>query len=259
MKNLIYQYWIGTPKKEVALSTANLKAYADRIGADHMFELNPPPVRAKHPQYYTAFGPVFDERFDEYDNILFCDCDIFAVEGLEENIFEQGIAGIGVVDEKHKEESHLTTTGHINHANDELWAKNGAKLGFNVKRNHKGHVKIFNSGVVYYTRESREYARENWIDFNRYIDAQNNVPRYYALDQNYLNAMLSISKFTVMHPGWNCFVHYDGQPGITGRRPVHDGRGYNPKLIHCQLRGADDKGEKWHHTIVNRPVEEWDV
>jgi len=263
MKNLIYQYWRGNLPPEAQASKKNISAWAEKIGAEHIFEINPKfDIPNPVPTHYAAFRPVFYEEFDEYDNILFLDCDIFTVEGLDVDIFSQGYEGIGIVDEPHKELSHLTTKSHLNTANDERWAscvKNN--LGKEVIRNKRGNVKIFNTGVVLYTRAAIEFARKNWISPNDYAAALSGIPKFYFLDQNYLIYNMIDAPYTVMDPSWNCFVHYDAdkEPDITGRRQVYDGRTKDAKLIHVQLRGADNKGEDWHYTIVNEPVEKWDV
>jgi lipopolysaccharide biosynthesis glycosyltransferase len=267
-KNLIYQYWSGNPPTEAAQSRKLIGEWADRIGAEHMFELNPvfknvPGGKLTIPNYYTAFRPLFDPEFDEYDNILFLDCDIFPVRDLDVDIFAQGYKGIGIVDEPHKEKIHQTTTSHLNSKNDEKWAKMvKEKWGKEVLRNDEGQVKIYNTGVVLYDRDARKNAQENWLPFQTYIDwcnGTNGLPTFYRIDQNYLITMMLISEYTVMDAGWNCFVHYNGDKDITGHRPVWDGRAQveEPKLVHVQLRGADDKNERWHDIVVNEPVEKW--
>ena len=272
-KNLIYQYWRGDPPPEAAASRKNISAWAERIGADYLFEDNPtfknipggPLSRPNYMNYYTAFRPVFDEEFDVYDNILFLDCDIVCVEGLDVNIFEQGYKGIGIVNEPHKEEMHQTTDSHLNWREDERWAKM-LKENWNkdVIRNAKGQVGIYNTGVVLYDREARQNARENWLPFETYIQwcRRARLEWFYGIDQNYLIANMIVSEYTVMDPGWNCFIHFNGKKDITGQRPIWDGRAKvkEPKLVHVMLRGvADKKGEKWHDMIVNKPKEKWIV
>jgi len=263
MKNLIYQYWLGNPGIGVQAGVDNMKAYADRIGAEYMFVRNPTWASSlcDIPQYYNAFEPVYNKDFWKYDNVLFVDTDVFAVDGLEESIFDQDVGHIGICDEPHKEISHLTTKSPINTLNDERWNHAMFKMfGKSMPRNESGNLKIFNSGVVLYTNEGLQHAHDNWLGFQTYINCvrQNGLNKFYSIDQNYLHAMLIIGEmnYTVMNSGWNSYVHYDGD-SKTVPRAVIDTRTDNTKLVHVQLRGADDQDADWHHTIVNRPVSEW--
>lgn len=263
MKNLIYQYWLGAPGPAVQHGVANMQEYAKRIGAEYEFKINP--IWAQKycdiPQYYNAFEPIWEKRFEKYDNILFADTDVFAVDGLTENIFDQDIPEIGICDEPHKEISHLTTRSHINTARDEQWNEvMKSRFGKEMPRNKRGNLKIYNSGVVLYTQAGREKARKNWLPFKEYIDAVRfaGCNRFYTIDQNYLHAMLIIGKhnFTLMDSGWNSYVHYDGDSN-TVPRAVIDNRTNKTKLVHVQLRGADNEDADWHYTVVNKPVSEW--
>ena len=92
MKNVIYQYWDGNVRPSAQYGSDCMRAYAERIGADYVFERNANFGKkfglGRVAPYYGCFKPVFDDKYLEYDNVLFCDTDIFPVEGLTENIFE---------------------------------------------------------------------------------------------------------------------------------------------------------------------------
>ena len=267
MKNLIYQYWTVMPGKKlpraVKVGEKFMSDYAERIGADYKFNLNPTWAKdkCKFPQYYNSFEPVFNpEYYEQYDNIMFCDLDIIPVDDLTENPFEQGVIELGICREKHKEEMRKTQHGHINTRNDETWARTlKEKYNFDYSRNEKGQMKIWNSGVVLYTQKGMQKARDKWVPFDRYISDMQHHGQFYQLDQNYLNAMIHVGKmdYTEMDEGWNSYVHYHGPPNITGKRPVWDCRTENTKMVHVQLRNADNQGYQWHRTIANRPVSEW--
>jgi hypothetical protein len=70
--------------------------------------------------------------------------------------------------------------------------------------------------------------------------------------------MLTIGEmdYTVMHSGWNSYVHYDGDSKTTPRAVI-DTRTEETKLVHVQLRNADNQDADWHKVVVNRPVSEW--
>ena len=90
MKNIIYQYWDGKLTVGCKAGSENMKQYANRIGADYLFEHNPRFVTnlGGYSPHYGAFKPIYNKNFHTYDNVLFTDTDVFAIEGLEENIFE---------------------------------------------------------------------------------------------------------------------------------------------------------------------------
>ena len=90
MKNIIYQYWDGNIFLGVLAGVENMKAYAKRLGADYIFEENPTFVTnpAAYSPHQGPFKPIYTDKSHEYDNVLFADTDVFAVDGLEENIFE---------------------------------------------------------------------------------------------------------------------------------------------------------------------------
>ena len=127
-------------------------------------------------------------------------------------------------------------------------------------RNKDGHLKIFNSGVVLYSNKGLKKAQEVFKPFQEYIDLirSNGLDRFYSLDQNYLNAMIVNLDYTIMHNGWNSYVHYDGESKTTPRAVI-DTRTSETKMVHVQLRGADNHDEKWHYDIVNKPTNEWNL
>ena len=263
MRNLIYQYWSGKPPIAVKAGKSNMKAYADRIGAEYLYKRNPTFANNKcdSPQYYNAFEPIYNEEFHQYDNVLFADLDVFTVDNLNENIFNQDVGDIGVCDEPHKEISHLTTEGHINTRNDEKWNSLVSKTyGKEMPRNKDGNLKIFNSGVVLYSNKGLKKAQEIFEPFQEYIDLirSNGLNRFYSIDQNYLHAMMVNLDYTIMHNGWNSYVHYDGESKTTPRAVI-DTRTNETKMVHVQLRGADNHDEKWHYDIVNKPTNEWNL
>jgi len=75
VRNLIYQYWDGDLRPGCHTGSANLKAYAERIGAEYLFEHNPKFVTnlGTYSPHYGAFKPIYDQKFHAYDNVLFAD------------------------------------------------------------------------------------------------------------------------------------------------------------------------------------------
>jgi len=76
------------------LSSVNISKYADMVGADYkllrgdVFRANlSPPMQKLH---------MLDEVFDEYDVVVMLDIDMFIRNGMEDNIFDDDIQGVGL-------------------------------------------------------------------------------------------------------------------------------------------------------------------
>ena len=127
-RHLIYQYWTGNNRPGYTnVSVDMMKRYAAQFGADYRFDDNPRfHIADSNAIYHNAFRCVYDESFDQYDKILFCDMDIFIMDECNENIFEnESVQFIGICEESHQ--PALRYAPHnmnkpIGGANDERWA-----------------------------------------------------------------------------------------------------------------------------------------
>lgn len=263
MKNIIYQYWDGNINSGATYGAKVMKEYAARIGAAYLFELNPRfrTDLGSYSPHYGQFKVVYNERFEEYDNVLFTDTDVFPVDGLKDSIFEGFDGDIGICTEPHQPKMRLTSTNHINSKNDEAWAAAvKAKWGVDMPRTDDSLLKVYNSGVVMYSRKGINAMRERFVPFRDYVNFVSScgLPDFYASDQGYIHAMLKVSKLDhrELDNGWNSFVHYIGDPRMNPR-PVNDMRTPTTKFVHVQLRGADhyDGDKLWR--ITNLPEKEW--
>ena len=100
MKNIILQHFTPnyTEKENSGLreldklSVANIKEYAKMVGADYELVLGQ--VFRKHltPPCQKVF--LLDEKWDDYDNVLMLDIDMFAPKGMDINVFNE--RGIGL-------------------------------------------------------------------------------------------------------------------------------------------------------------------
>ena len=266
MKNLIYQFWDSEHYNSemmsgVKASRKNIKQYADRIGADHLFEENPPFLHNKKlALYYGSFNPIFREEFHEYDNVLFLDADIHAVEGLEESIFDGFNSDIGLcVEPLQPKLRNETKVGKINRHQDELWAKHvEQRWNITLPRTKEGLLKVYNSGMMLYSNKGMVKAREKFIPFAEYIDYVLSIKgllEFYAADQNYIHTTMLASNmdYVEMDKGWNTFVTYHER---DAQRVVYD-QDENTKFVHIQFRGANHFSEEEIWKVVNLPVEEW--
>jgi hypothetical protein len=88
MKNVIMQHYTGDlDNKEMEReSINNMKAYAYKFGAHHILLRGQ--VFDKNLTFPLQKLEMLDEKYDEYDNIVMVDIDMFAVKGLEENVFD---------------------------------------------------------------------------------------------------------------------------------------------------------------------------
>ena len=270
MKNLIYQYYDGKDLSGTRASVKSMKDYAKKIGAEHLFEQDPKWLikqnrnLGKFTPHYGQFKVVYDEYFEQYDNILFLDTDIFAVDGLVENIFDTPVKHIGLCEEKLQPDMRKKyTVGRINSVSDERFGTLIKNIyGKELPRRKDGLMKVYNSGVVLYTKEGREYCRKNFVKFETFYQlvVSAGIDSFYASDQGYLHAMLEVAnlEWTALDSGWNSYVHY--LPETSGpRRPVIDTRTENTKFVHIQLRGADDYNSDKLWKIINLKETEWEI
>jgi len=265
MKNLIYQYWDGPVRESVHAGVNAMKAYADRVGAEYLFEDNPRYIHdlrfGKYSPHYGAFKPVFEKEFSEYDNVLFADTDVFPVDGLEENIFEEFDADIGICTEPFQPKQRQITLGRITSESDERWAKMVKdKWGVDVPRTDDGLVQVYNTGVVMYSKKGMQHARDKWTKFGDYVNLvkRSGLDSFYTCDQPYLHAMMFATDMDVleMDNGWNSYVH-GTKDKLNPKRRIVDHRNESTRFVHCQFPGADNMNEEQLLRVVNLPREQW--
>jgi len=86
MRNIILQHFTGKLRPLDKLSVENISAYAERIGVEYQFvegqvfrEHLTPPCQKVH---------ILDEKWDEYDDVLMLDIDMFVTKNLRLNVFK---------------------------------------------------------------------------------------------------------------------------------------------------------------------------
>jgi len=263
VKNLIYQYWDGNILVGGKAGVENMKIYAKRIGAEYLFEHNPKFVTnlGNYSPHYGSFKPIYTESFHKYDNVLFADTDIFAIDGLEENIFENFDADIGICTEPFQPKQRTISLGNITSATDEKWAGVVEKQWkIKLPRTTEGLLKVYNSGVVMYSNKGLLKAKEKFLPFKKYVDMikTNGVDIFYTADQNYLHTMLMFADmdYVELDNGWNSFIHYI-KDTINPTKRVNDTRTKNTKFVHIQMSGADHFDADKLHRIANLPIDKW--
>ena len=267
-KNLIYQVWCGDMRPGCKYSEKLFRQYAESIDADYRLDLSPniasKYVSGKDGMYFEWLNPIIDDSFLEYDKVCVVDLDVFPVNNLTNNIFSEEVKDFGICTEpfQGKYRESVTVGGNINRKNDELWAQTiKAKYGKEMPRDSDGYLKVYNAGMVIFTKKGMQLAREKFVPFQEYINfiRSNNLGRFYSVDQNYFHAMMvTHSEYTEMDNGWNNYVHYTRGP-LGLKDPVHDSRNMFTKFVHIQLSGADYFSDDQLYHITNSPRSQWKV
>lgn len=102
MKNIILQHFTGKLRPLDKLSIENIKAYAERIDVEYQFVEGQ--VFREHltPPCQKAF--VIDEKWDEYDDVLMLDIDMFTTRNLMINVFKSPGVGLYAATQKRLKE-----------------------------------------------------------------------------------------------------------------------------------------------------------
>jgi len=96
--NIILQHFDGHLRELDVLSVENIKAYAKLVGADYEF-VRDKPFR-EHLTAPCQKVYMLDEKYDEYDQVLMLDIDMFTPRGMTENVFN--LEGIGLYEDVQK-------------------------------------------------------------------------------------------------------------------------------------------------------------
>ena len=90
--NIILQHFDGNLRPLDEKSVENIMAYADMVGAEYRL-VRGRPFR-KHLTSPCQKVYMLDEEWDDYDQVLMLDIDMFAPKGMNENIFD--LEGVGL-------------------------------------------------------------------------------------------------------------------------------------------------------------------
>ena len=282
MKNLIYQNWTGDLTSETRASMENIKAYAERIGAAYRFDQDPTIASSTFPRKvwrqrkrvrycYECLNMLVDDSFLEYDNVLSLDMDIFAVDGLAESIFDIPFGDLGICTEPSQPKLRRLRSEGICTRNDEKWAAViRRKWEVDVPRTDEGLMKVYNTGVVLFSRQGILKARERFVPFADYVAAMRGVgillprwmlphrfqtlPSFYWLEQPYTHAMMLYAglDWTELHNGWNSLLRHTPEWGYVDERTAET------RLVHIQVGQRHyDADTLWR--ITNLPSAEWNI
>ena len=234
--NLIYQCWNGPLPSAAKYSKACMAAYAWKIGAEYRCDVDQQ-YMGKHSKYFDMLRPVYDEDFHKYDKVCVCDMDVFPVEGLAESIFDEPVGDFGMCEEPDQPwMRQVPHVAHITHENDEAWAALFRDLRIVFPRDDQDRLRVFNTGVVMFTRFGLRKLRNQGWPIDEYTHYTSGLPTFYQWDQMYLHAMAFVlnADFTVLPQEWNRQIHH------LPNGSVYDKRTADTKFVHVQLRGANE-------------------
>ena len=92
MTNLILQHFDGELRQLDKLSMANIQEYAEMVGADYRLITGKPLDKRLTSPCQKVY--MIHPEFDEYDQVLMLDIDMFAPKGMTENVFD--VKGCGM-------------------------------------------------------------------------------------------------------------------------------------------------------------------
>lgn len=257
MKNLIYQYLVLNDKvnnrgnvgdknrielyKEIAnVSRMSFEKYAEYHGFEYEFCEEPYITKESDDHnalFFECLRVIYDESYDQYDKILFLDCDV--VCNSYEDIFSVSEAEVyGVYESDIVTESKggynvwdFHKKDFLEHA--EKWEAHGCPIVPVIsKTNRPSRIAILNTGVIVWTRQARIKARECFDDWREWLYGEPKKSLPVMLDQPWINAQLMKYDFDVEGIGqtWNDtpthyknpenkfrsnFLHYTGGNGKT--------------------------------------------
>jgi lipopolysaccharide biosynthesis glycosyltransferase len=213
MRNLIVQYYDQKPlPKWAEISKNKFKIYADKVKADYLFydEMEFCP----EVPYFENLNIVYNERFMDYNNILYVDVDVIP-ENMEENIFDELIEDIGMIPE-YKPVGMNADPFHMLPNVEMEFRKQCFRIGAPVKRpaSARAPYLMFNSGVMLWSREGRMKARKRfgwWKDWYDGCDMSQ-----LKLDQPFITSqVVKYLDYTELALKWNCFPKFRFHEGMA--------------------------------------------
>lgn len=249
MKNLVFQYYIPYEMNDKDIGGIEMpawahagkrsaQAYAQLCGAEYILD---------HERYFEHIDPrldstkiIFDEKWDEYDNILSIDLDMLI--STKENIFDLITGDVAMVHElgvhtggpagwmRRVMDAPLYQRGIIaygKHLFGKEWMFPKSVLYPDER------FRYLNGGLQLWSREGRQKARTNFTSIDDYI-----IHTRYT-EQMYINLQLSQDVFEVMEleTSWNRMPYQwkDGQPDGKINHFLARTKFNMPQLEHTEL------------------------
>ena len=152
MRNIILQHFTGKLRPLDKLSVENISAYAERIGVEYQFvegqvfrEHLTPPCQKVH---------ILDEKWDEYDDVLMLDIDMFVTKNLRLNVFKA--EGVGLfADVQKRLKNRLVQHGRI-----------------------ESESAYFGGAIYKLTKQQRQSLRDGIPEDNSWMDPYNEAYQF---------------------------------------------------------------------------------
>lgn len=172
MKNIILQHFDGELRELDKLSIDNISKYAERIGADYQL-VTGKPFRS-HLTSPCQKAIVIDERWDNYDNVLMIDPDMFVTKNNTDNVFDfVGYGTHGPVQKRLKE--RLVQLGRIK-PQAAYWAGSFYKFDKQARQRIRDQMPLFDSWMNLYNKPY--YYEDEGIIAELAWNAR--IPQYYV-------------------------------------------------------------------------------
>ena len=223
LKNIIMQHYEGSNKpEEILASIENIKRYADKCNAEYLL-LDGYPFN-KNLNFICQKLAVLNEEYDEYDNIVIVDTDMYERKGQTENIFD--VQGIGMHNELQSQLHKKLVARYplLTFINGPYWG-----------------------GAIWkFTREERQKLRKNIIEsemiiFNNDYNDEGIVHR--------LATLASIRQEETTLPGGFKWCHCSYRDGIENAAMIH----IRPKIT--PVGPKRPKVETWRRLVEEGLIE----
>lgn len=150
VKNIILQHFDGELRELDYLSIANIKQYAEMVGAE--YEL----VTGK-PFDETLTAPcqkvcMIEKEFDVYDNVLMLDIDMFAPKGMTENIFDLPGVGLYHTVQKRLHRQLVQLYPMLGNIDAPYWGGAIYKMDRNLRKRLRGGLKTNTSWMLKFNK-----------------------------------------------------------------------------------------------------------
>ena len=252
MKAAIYQYWCGNLPLGYARLSRNLFTEYARVNHIHYrFDENPSFFKGKYSEYYHALRPIYDEWFHSFDLVLYVDMDVFPTRSASPALFESSIGHLAMAEERGEPMFRKIAAGPINERRDARWACLCRHVyGARLPTLATGEVRVFNSGVVLYSRDGMRACSQLFPNRRVYstLIRLTGLPRFYRLDQNYLGlaGFMNGVSFTELQNAWNRRVKT--APDGTYDYDVTEEKA---QFVHLQTRDRKNLSETEILAVVN--------
>lgn len=194
MPNIILQHFDGELRELDKLSKNNIMEYADQCGAE--YELVKGKPFRKHLTSPCQKVFMLDEKYDEYDDVLMLDIDMFVPKNMKVNIFDQ--VGVGL----------------YNPIQQRLHSKLVNKNPFQGSMD----TPYWGGAIYKMNRKLRQKLRAGLGDNEGWMNAYNQP--YQWEDEGIFHTLafktgLRINQDQMLHPKW-CYDNYLDYPQYAG-------------------------------------------